>query len=62
MKILMILETEFPPDVRVENEMLALSEAGHEVHLACFTHKNRPEKREPREIGYSQEGYSSIYI
>jgi glycosyltransferase involved in cell wall biosynthesis len=43
MKILMVLETEFPPDVRVENEMLALTEAGHEVHLACSTRKNRPE-------------------
>ena len=40
----MVLETEFPPDVRVENEMLALTKAGHEVHLACSTRKNRPEK------------------
>ena len=44
MKILMVLETEFPPDVRVENEIQALTEAGHEVHLACSTRKNRPEK------------------
>ena len=44
MKIMMILESEFPPDVRVENEMLALTEAGHEVHLACSTRKNLPEK------------------
>jgi glycosyltransferase involved in cell wall biosynthesis len=43
MKILMVLESEFPPDVRVENEILALTEAGHEVHLACSTRKNRPE-------------------
>jgi len=42
MKILMLLETEFPPDVRVENEIAALAEAGHEVHLACATRKNRP--------------------
>ena len=41
MKILMVLESEFPPDVRVENEMLALTEAGHELHLACSTRKNR---------------------
>ena len=40
----MLLETEFPPDVRVENEMLALTDAGHEVHLACSTRKNRLEK------------------
>jgi glycosyltransferase involved in cell wall biosynthesis len=43
MKILMVLESEFPPDVRVENEMQALAEAGHEVHLACSTRKNRLE-------------------
>jgi glycosyltransferase involved in cell wall biosynthesis len=43
MKILIILESDFPPDVRVENEMLALSENGHEVHLACSTRKNRPD-------------------
>jgi glycosyltransferase involved in cell wall biosynthesis len=42
MKILMLLESEFPPDIRVENEMAALSEAGHEVHLACTTRKKRP--------------------
>lgn len=44
MKILMALESDFPPDVRVENEILALSEAGHIVHLACSTRKNRPSK------------------
>ena len=43
MKILMVLESEFPPDVRVENEMVALTEAGHEVHIACSTRKNLPE-------------------
>ena len=43
MKILMILESEFPPDVRVENEILALTEAGHDVHLACSTKINRPQ-------------------
>lgn len=42
MKILMVLESEFPPDIRVENEMLALTESGHEVHLACTTRKDRP--------------------
>jgi glycosyltransferase involved in cell wall biosynthesis len=42
MKILMVLESEFPPDVRVENEMHALAGSGHEVHLACSTRKNSP--------------------
>lgn len=41
MKILMVLESEFPPDVRVENEMIALTDKGHEVHLACSTRTNR---------------------
>lgn len=36
MKILMLLDHPFPPDTRVENEMKSLSEAGNEVHLACF--------------------------
>jgi glycosyltransferase involved in cell wall biosynthesis len=44
MKILMLLESEFPHDVRVENEINALTKAGHEIHLACFTKKGRPEK------------------
>jgi glycosyltransferase involved in cell wall biosynthesis len=44
MKILMVLESDFPPDVRVENEILALSEAGHEIHLACSTRKNSSSK------------------
>lgn len=40
----MVLESDFPPDVRVENEILALSEAGHEIHLACSNRKNRASK------------------
>jgi glycosyltransferase involved in cell wall biosynthesis len=42
MVILMILEGEFPPDLRVENEISALIEAGNEVHLMCSTRKNLP--------------------
>jgi len=41
MKILMVLDHEFPPDVRVENEIEALTEAGHQVYIACYTMKNR---------------------
>ena len=43
MRILMILDHEFPPDIRVENEIEALVDAGHEIHLACFTRKNLSE-------------------
>jgi len=41
MKILMVLDHEFPPDIRVENEIETLTEAGHEIHIACFTMKNQ---------------------
>jgi glycosyltransferase involved in cell wall biosynthesis len=36
MKILMTLETPFPPDKRVENEIDALSSAGYSVHIICY--------------------------
>ena len=39
MKILMVLENQFPDDERVEKEALSLIEAGHEVHLLCATLK-----------------------
>jgi len=41
MKILMILGGEFPPDIRVENEALALLESGHEVTIACQTRSGK---------------------
>jgi glycosyltransferase involved in cell wall biosynthesis len=36
-RILMVLDREFPPDIRVENEIHALIRAGHIVHIACYT-------------------------
>ncbi len=39
MRILMVLDHEFPPDIRVENEIEALVKDGNEVHVACFTMK-----------------------
>ncbi len=38
MKILMVLESDFPPDIRVENEIASLVEEGYQVHIACFSH------------------------
>lgn len=35
-KIGMLLDGEFPPDLRVENEMRSLAEIGYEVHLLCY--------------------------
>ncbi len=42
MKILMVLDREFPPDIRVENQLEALTAAGHQVGIACFTREGRP--------------------
>ncbi len=42
MRILMVLDHEFPPDIRVENEIYSLVKEGHEIHIACFTQKNKP--------------------
>jgi glycosyltransferase involved in cell wall biosynthesis len=53
MKILMVLDHEFPPDIRVENEISALSQAGHEMHIACFTQKNKP--------SFEKEGMLTIH-
>lgn len=50
MKILMLLDHPFPPDTRVENEMKSLTEAGIEVHLACFQ-KNKEPLLERKEYG-----------
>jgi glycosyltransferase involved in cell wall biosynthesis len=62
MKILMLLESGFPPDVRVENEIAALSKAGHEVHLACTTRKNRPpEERSGGAVIYRKPISTFIY-
>jgi hypothetical protein len=41
MRILMILDHEFPPDTRVENEIEALINSGNEVHIACYTREKR---------------------
>ncbi|MCL3780220.1 glycosyltransferase [Prolixibacteraceae bacterium JC049] len=46
MKILMLLESDFPPDIRVENEVEQLKALGHEVTVACYTFGNRPEFEE----------------
>ena len=35
----MVLDQEFPPDVRVENEMRSLSEAGYKIYLLTYSRK-----------------------
>lgn len=41
MRILMVLDHEFPPDIRVENEIETLIASGNEVHVACYTREGR---------------------
>lgn len=41
MNILMVLDHEFPADIRVEKEIRTLIEAGHQVDLACYTREGR---------------------
>jgi glycosyltransferase involved in cell wall biosynthesis len=43
MRILMILENTFPPDVRVEKEIKSLDTAGHKIVLACSAPTSRDE-------------------
>lgn len=38
----MILDREFPPDIRVENEIETLANGGHDIHIACYTQKGKP--------------------
>jgi glycosyltransferase involved in cell wall biosynthesis len=42
-RICMVLEYDFPPDIRVEKEARALLEAGHEVTVVCGNSEGRPE-------------------
>jgi len=42
----MILDSDFPPDPRVENEAIALIKGGHEVFLFCLTYGNQPLEEE----------------
>ena len=39
----MILDTSFPPDIRVEKETRTLIRKGYEVHLLCVGKKNETE-------------------
>lgn len=46
----MLLDREFPPDIRVENEAHSLIQAGHEVHLLCYDHQNKAKDEHLRGI------------
>lgn len=61
MKILMVLEGEFPTDERVEKEALSLTHAGHEVHLLCPTLKQRSTSENYKGIHLHRIVSSSFY-
>lgn len=44
--ILMVLESDFPPDIRVENEIEALTNEGFKITLLCTTRSNNRKKKE----------------
>jgi len=46
MRILMILENAFPPDVRVEKEIKSLINAGHEIVLVCSSPASKDEVKD----------------
>lgn len=53
MRVLMLLEHNFPPDDRVEKEALSLIDSGFEVHLACVARNDN---------FLEEENYKGIFI
>ncbi|MFO7369520.1 MAG: glycosyltransferase family 4 protein [Bacteroidales bacterium] len=60
MKILMVLDREFPPDIRVENEIAALQQGGHEIHIACYTQKNKPALEKTEQVSIHRKPISKF--
>ena len=50
MRILMVLDHPFPPDVRVENEIRTLARAGHEVAILAIGPDDRPSREQTPEV------------
>ncbi len=42
----MVLDREFPPDIRVEKEAKALISSGYQVHIACFSRERKFTEKE----------------
>jgi len=60
MKVLMILESEFPHDIRVENEIEQLLKLGYDVSIACFTQRNQPLFEELNNVKIFRKKISSL--
>lgn len=57
MRIGMVLDQPFPPDIRVEKEAYSLTRAGHEVHLLCVCFGD-----EPRRVTYNDLTIHRIHL
>lgn len=62
MNILMVLDHEYPEDIRVKKEIQTLLKAGHRVDLACFTQKKRKEIEESEELTIYRSQISSFRL
>lgn len=60
MRIGMILDYTFPPDPRVENEAIALINAGHEVYLFCLTYENELLEEEIHQIKVRRYNWNKL--
>ena len=61
MKILMLLENDFPPDVRVEKEALSLRSAGHEIAISSISNRKNPINSVYKEIHLFKK-YISFFL
>lgn len=57
----MVLDRDFPPDIRVEHEINSLINAGHQVHLACFNRKNAASREKWNEAIIHRKPISSFF-
>ncbi len=60
MNILMILDHEFPPDIRVENEIEALTSQGHHIHVACYTLTKRTTEEKNNSVTIHRKKISEL--
>lgn len=50
LKVCILLQSDFPPDIRFSKEARSLAKAGYEVHLLCNNKKNLPESDKWQDI------------
>lgn len=56
----MILDHEFPPDIRVENEVEALTAKGHHIHIACYTFSDRKSEEKTKNVTIHRKKISNF--